>query len=91
MGRTSPCAQWPRRRLQDRYIGPWNRRTAHTILLVGITGDRVPVAGAPSAGAELLEEAIRRAPGRVDAALDGFDFRAATAAVWTSSTRPTAT
>jgi methionyl-tRNA synthetase len=33
-------------------------------------------------GAELLEEAIRLAPGRVDAALADFDFRVATAAVW---------
>jgi hypothetical protein len=33
------CAQWPRNGASDRYAGPWNRRTAHTILLVGITGD----------------------------------------------------
>jgi len=38
--------------------------------------------GPCAAGAEPLEEAIRRAPGRVDAALAGFDFRAASAAVW---------
>jgi methionyl-tRNA synthetase len=37
---------------------------------------------ATAAGAELLEEAVRLAPGRVDAALADFDFRAATAAVW---------
>jgi methionyl-tRNA synthetase len=43
---------------------------------------QVPAAGAPATGAEALEDAIRRAPGRVDAALAGFDFRAATAAVW---------
>jgi methionyl-tRNA synthetase len=42
----------------------------------------VPEARAPAAGAESLEEAIRRAPGRVDAALAGYDIRAATAAVW---------
>ncbi len=34
-----PCAQWPGNGARDRYTGPWNRRTAHTILLVGITGD----------------------------------------------------
>ena len=34
-----PCAQWPRNGAADRYTGPWNRHTAHTILLVGITGD----------------------------------------------------
>jgi methionyl-tRNA synthetase len=40
------------------------------------------VPGTCPAGAEPLAEAVRRAPGRVDAALDGFDFRTATAAVW---------
>lgn len=33
------CAQWPGNGARDRYTGPWNRRTAHPILLVGITGD----------------------------------------------------
>jgi methionyl-tRNA synthetase len=42
----------------------------------------VPSTAAPAAGAEALEEAGRRAPGLVDAALAGFDFRRATAAVW---------
>jgi methionyl-tRNA synthetase len=37
---------------------------------------------ASDAGAGPLEEAIRRAPGAVDAALADFDFRAATGAVW---------
>ena len=41
-----------------------------------------PVAAGAPAGAEPLEEAIRRAPGRADAAPAAFDFRAATAAVW---------
>jgi hypothetical protein len=36
-----PCAQWPGNGARDRYKGPWNRRTAHTILLLGITGDAV--------------------------------------------------
>ncbi|GAB2822923.1 alpha/beta hydrolase [Actinoallomurus bryophytorum] len=31
------CAKWPTGR--DGYTGPWNRRTAGPILLVGITGD----------------------------------------------------
>jgi hypothetical protein len=35
------CAQWPGNGGRDRYTGPWNRRTAHPILLVGITGDAV--------------------------------------------------
>jgi pimeloyl-ACP methyl ester carboxylesterase len=33
------CAQWPRAAAQDRYAGPWNRPTAHTILLIGNTVD----------------------------------------------------
>jgi pimeloyl-ACP methyl ester carboxylesterase len=33
------CAQWPAAAAQDRYTGPWNRRTASTILLLGNTGD----------------------------------------------------
>ena len=41
-----PCAQWPGDGSKDRYTGPWNRRTAHTILLVGITGDsQLPYSG----------------------------------------------
>ena len=34
-----PCAQWPGNGARDRYSGPWNRPTAHTILLLGITGE----------------------------------------------------
>jgi pimeloyl-ACP methyl ester carboxylesterase len=34
-----PCAQWPGNGARDRYTGPWNRRTAHTILLLGNTSD----------------------------------------------------
>jgi hypothetical protein len=33
------CARWPAGAAQDRYTGPWNRRTAGTILLLGNTGD----------------------------------------------------
>jgi pimeloyl-ACP methyl ester carboxylesterase len=33
------CAQWPRAAAQDRYTGPWNRRTASPILLIGNTVD----------------------------------------------------
>jgi pimeloyl-ACP methyl ester carboxylesterase len=33
------CAQWPGNGARDRYTGPWNRRTANPILVVGITGD----------------------------------------------------
>jgi pimeloyl-ACP methyl ester carboxylesterase len=34
-----PCADWPRAAGQDRYSGPWDRRTAGTILVIGNTGD----------------------------------------------------
>ena len=34
---TEACAHWPA--TQDRYTGPWNRPTAHPILLLGNTGD----------------------------------------------------
>lgn len=33
------CAQWPRTAAQDRYTGPWNRRTANPILVIGNTVD----------------------------------------------------
>jgi pimeloyl-ACP methyl ester carboxylesterase len=33
------CAQWPAAAGRDRYTGPWNRRTASTLLLIGNTGD----------------------------------------------------
>ena len=33
------CAQWPGNGAQGRYTGPWNRRTANPILVVGNTGD----------------------------------------------------
>ena len=35
---TEPCAQWPVL-AADRYTGPWNRRTANPILVVGNTVD----------------------------------------------------
>jgi pimeloyl-ACP methyl ester carboxylesterase len=34
-----PCADWPLATGQDRYTGPWDRRTADTILVIGNTGD----------------------------------------------------
>jgi pimeloyl-ACP methyl ester carboxylesterase len=33
------CAGWPRAAGADRYAGPWNRRTASPILVIGNTGD----------------------------------------------------
>ena len=36
---TVACARWPGNGAADRYTGPWNRPTAHTILLLGNTGD----------------------------------------------------
>ncbi len=41
MWTTEPCADWPDGGAPDRYTGPWNRPTAHTILLLGNTGDPV--------------------------------------------------
>lgn len=38
---TEACARWPGHGAADRYTGPWNRPTAHTILLLGNTGDAV--------------------------------------------------
>ncbi|MDN3359977.1 alpha/beta hydrolase [Actinomadura sp. DC4] len=32
-----PCANWPAS--EDAYTGPWNRRTANPVLLIGNTGD----------------------------------------------------
>ena len=37
---------------------------------------------APGSGLEDLRQACEQAPGAIDAALDGFDFRQATSAVW---------
>jgi pimeloyl-ACP methyl ester carboxylesterase len=34
-----PCAQWAGNGAPDRYTGPWNRRTANTVLVFGNTGD----------------------------------------------------
>jgi pimeloyl-ACP methyl ester carboxylesterase len=33
------CARWPGNGAKDRYTGPWHRRTASPILLIGITDD----------------------------------------------------
>jgi hypothetical protein len=35
----APCAWWPRQAATDHYAGPWNRRTASPILVVGNTTD----------------------------------------------------
>ena len=35
----APCAWWPREAATDHYAGPWNRRTASPILIVGNTTD----------------------------------------------------
>jgi pimeloyl-ACP methyl ester carboxylesterase len=35
---TEPCARWPGSG-QDRYAGPWNRPTAHPLLVIGNTSD----------------------------------------------------
>jgi pimeloyl-ACP methyl ester carboxylesterase len=48
------CAQWPAAAGQDRYTGPWNRRTAATILLIGNTGDpTTPYQGSVALSREL--------------------------------------
>jgi TAP-like protein len=52
-----PCARWPGNGASDRYTGPWNRRTAHTILLLGITGD----AALPYQGDLAMEHDLARA------------------------------
>ena len=39
---TVACARWPGHGAADRYTGPWNRPTAHTILLLGNTGSLPP-------------------------------------------------
>jgi hypothetical protein len=38
---TEGCADWPAAAAQDRYVGPWDRPTASTILLLANTGDPV--------------------------------------------------
>ncbi len=48
------CAQWPTAAGQDRYAGPWNRRTAAPILLIGNTGDpTTPYQGSVALSREL--------------------------------------
>jgi pimeloyl-ACP methyl ester carboxylesterase len=39
--RLEACADWPAAAARDRYSGPWNRPTASTILVLGLTGDPV--------------------------------------------------
>ena len=41
-----------------------------------------PVTGAPPPDAKALDQAARQAAGRIESALDAFDFRRATAAIW---------
>jgi pimeloyl-ACP methyl ester carboxylesterase len=48
------CALWPAAASQDRYAGPWNRRTAAPILLIGNTGDpTTPYQGSVALSREL--------------------------------------
>jgi pimeloyl-ACP methyl ester carboxylesterase len=48
------CARWPRAAAQDRYAGPWNRRTASPILVIGNTGDpATPYQGAVAMARDL--------------------------------------
>ncbi len=43
---TLPCAHWPARS-PDRYAGPFNRRTANPVLVIGTTSDpATPISGA---------------------------------------------
>jgi hypothetical protein len=57
------CAKWPAAAAQDSYRGPWNRRTASTILLFGNTGD--PATSYQSSVA--LSHELARARGRMRA------------------------
>ena len=51
---TEPCAAWPAAAARDRYAGPWNRRTASTILVLGNTGDPItPYAGSVAMSRDL--------------------------------------
>jgi pimeloyl-ACP methyl ester carboxylesterase len=54
---TAACASWPRGAARDRYSGPWNRRTANTILLLGNTHD----AALPYADSLAMEHDLARA------------------------------
>jgi pimeloyl-ACP methyl ester carboxylesterase len=51
-----PCASWPAT-AADRYAGPWNRRTAHPILVVGTTYDPAT----PYQGAVAMTHQLARA------------------------------
>jgi pimeloyl-ACP methyl ester carboxylesterase len=51
-----PCASWPAT-AADRYTGPWNRRTAHPILVVGTTYDPAT----PYQGAVAMTHQLARA------------------------------
>lgn len=52
---TEPCATWPAT-APGRYTGPWNRRTAHPVLVVGTTYDpATPYAGARAMAKELAD------------------------------------
>ncbi|WP_328401105.1 alpha/beta hydrolase [Streptomyces sp. NBC_00390] len=48
------CAAWPAAAMANRYRGPWNKPTAHPILLVGTTYDpATPYSGAQAMAREL--------------------------------------
>jgi hypothetical protein len=55
---TEPCAGWPTAASPDRYTGPWNRRTAGPVLVIGNTGD--PAAPYPDSVAMSRELARAR-------------------------------
>ncbi|CAM5260665.1 alpha/beta hydrolase [Streptomyces aurantiogriseus] len=50
---TGPCSTWPAEPA-DRYAGPWNRPTAHPVLVVGTTYDP----STPYAGAQAMSEIL---------------------------------
>jgi pimeloyl-ACP methyl ester carboxylesterase len=54
---TEPCAGWPAAASPDRYAGPWNRPTAHPVLVIGNTGDPVTSYAGAVAMARLLGRA----------------------------------
>jgi pimeloyl-ACP methyl ester carboxylesterase len=51
-----PCASWPAR-AADRYAGPWDRRTAKPILVIGNTFDP----DTPYEGADAMADELARA------------------------------
>jgi pimeloyl-ACP methyl ester carboxylesterase len=53
---TEVCAGWPGSS-QDRYAGPWNRPTAHPVLVIGNTSDPAT----PYAGSVAMSRLLARA------------------------------